>query len=252
GRASPAPLQRAEEAFLAHHPQHSLVIDLPAVAVQLGGHPPVAIAGELFHDPFNGRPQRPVRLRQGKDGRVVPVVRAPVDAQHGAGHFQGEGSERIPVQPACLDHLPFLPGVKAPFFSARCSSSISRWARPSAASNAAIRSSAVGSGAGRQTRPPLCSGKAMSPKSSYWCFHFLTSVWQRLCSRQSWASRCSPVATWRATCNLNSRLKVRFIGVLPCLPGRTAKGRILSILSALRQPRLRHVAGLVAPVCVSA
>jgi hypothetical protein len=71
------------------------MIDIPAVAVQLRRHPPVAVAGELQHDAFDGRPQRCVRLGQAKGGGVVAVVRPPVDAQHGTGPFQGQRPDRV-------------------------------------------------------------------------------------------------------------------------------------------------------------
>ncbi len=57
GRHDEAPLELAQQGLLAHHAQHPLVIDrspFPARSAQCMGHPPVAVAGEVQHDPLDG------------------------------------------------------------------------------------------------------------------------------------------------------------------------------------------------------
>ena len=62
-RDYPGALELAEQGFLAHDPQHALVVDRPLLAMQLLGHAPIAIARELQHNPLDGVAQRSIALR---------------------------------------------------------------------------------------------------------------------------------------------------------------------------------------------
>jgi hypothetical protein len=62
--------------FLAHHPQHPLVIDAPAVALQGMGYAAIAVAWKFQRDTFNGVAQVQVAFRQRirRRMRVVPTA----------------------------------------------------------------------------------------------------------------------------------------------------------------------------------
>jgi hypothetical protein len=65
-----------------------------------------------------------------------------------------------------------------------------------------------------------------------WSRHLRTKVTHSPCSRQSWASRFSPESASRATCRLNSRLKVRFAIEVPLW----VEGRRMPLPLYIRRP----------------
>ncbi len=206
-----APGACLQPARLPHQPVDPLGIDPKALPLQVFAHPQIAVARKLQHYLLQRRPQ--LRICQAwsswpptavglPDGS--PVVAAPFQVQHRTGRRQRQLRQQVP---SGRDHRPFLLGSEPPFsacFSARRSSSFSRWARPRAASNSRIRSAASGA----TTWLPK-SGQAASPSCSYCSFQHRTRAAESWCSRQSWERRFSPPSSWRTTWSLNSRSKLR-------------------------------------------
>src|SRR5215203_1495228 len=183
-----------QERLLAHHPQHSLVIDFEASSVKLDGNPTVAVARELQDDPLYGISQIEVlpRLLFGRHGLLV-VPRAAHrkhTAQRALGNlwmalFEG-GDHGMP---------PFERYFESPFFR----SSFSKESLPQKRSSSATLASRASS------REEGCfSVKASSPLLSYSLRHLKSTLSERLCSRQSCAGRFWPVGTCRQHSSLNS------------------------------------------------
>src|SRR5579871_4962153 len=214
GGFRPPPFQLAQQALLTHHPQHSLAVDVPALALQMLGHPSIAIAGKLQHHPLHRRPQRKriplrsvarYRFRLGPSGMSVEA--APVEAQQRTGALDRHFRKALP---AALHQRPLLGRAKPPFWTVSRAwrrNWFSRVARPKAASSAAMRAC----GSSPTWRVGSWSRQAFSPWAWYWSRQRRNSVWQSPCSRQSWAKRFSPLTSWRTTCSLNSRLNDRFM-----------------------------------------
>ena len=74
-----AAAQLAEQPRFPHDPPHPLVVDAPAIALQVPGHPPVAVAGDVQDEVRNGVPQCHVSrlIRRGRQVRVVPGATDP-------------------------------------------------------------------------------------------------------------------------------------------------------------------------------
>jgi hypothetical protein len=62
----------AQPRFLAHNPQHALVVDIVMLAVHLGRHAPIAVASKRQHNALNRIAERNIAL--GLSGRVAPLV----------------------------------------------------------------------------------------------------------------------------------------------------------------------------------
>ena len=58
GRDDEAAFELAQQRFLAHDAQDALGIDAPALTAERMGDPPVAVPGEVEHDPLDGVAQR--------------------------------------------------------------------------------------------------------------------------------------------------------------------------------------------------
>src|SRR6266567_2848724 len=214
GRLRPPPLQLTQQALLAHDPQHPLAVDVPALALQMLGYPPITIAGKLQHYPLHRCAQRErtffwsvARCALGIACIGTPIMAPPVEAQQRARPLDRHLGKALA---AAFHQRPLLVRAKPPFWTVSRAwrrKWFSRVARPKAASSAAMRAW----GSSPTWRVGSGSRQAFSPWAWYWSRQRRSSVWQSPCSRQSWAKRFSPLTSWRTTCSLNSRLNDRFM-----------------------------------------
>src|SRR5262245_17790584 len=74
GGPNPAPLHLTLKRPFPHHPCHPLVIDLPPLAPELMGHPPITVACTLHHNLFNPISQIGFLLLGLQGFRLHPIV----------------------------------------------------------------------------------------------------------------------------------------------------------------------------------
>src|SRR5215210_7546205 len=177
---------------MAHDPQDPLVVYSPPFALERRRNPTVAVAGKLQDDPLYGVPEHHVLSRLLFGRRMFVVPRA-ADAHQLAEPLDGQ-LRVLFLDPG--DHG--MPLGECILFSDFFRIWFSRDSCPQKRSSSAILASKVSS-------PEGClSANAASPRASYSLRHLKSTLSERLCSRQIWAGRFSPVATCRQHSSLNS------------------------------------------------
>jgi hypothetical protein len=165
-------LQLAEQGFLAHDAQHPLVVDRPAVTLQLLGDAPIAVARKGQDDVLDRVSQRDIVCRDRLQQRVRVVPRAPDPEEP----TQPPDRELRIGRLRRRDHgLSFRKGMLCnPFFRSAFSSA--NW--PQKRSSSATRRS-------RLSLADTCLGvKAASPRASYSRRQRNSRLSARPCSRQ--------------------------------------------------------------------